>query len=135
MRRILIVTVALAAAVIAAPSTALANHHACPQLTSTSAGGVDVSRKSCSPVYVPYPVGGPKSPLPSGANLGSGLPLPAIRTPYPDLAPGEGTNPPDVLGCYGPDLGAATRTTVQPLLGTPTNGDPPDPYVCPPSRG
>jgi hypothetical protein len=132
MRLTLSVFAAMAIAVVVAPGTALANHHACPQVTTATTGGADVSRKDCSPVYVPYPVGGPKSPLPSGAYQSTGLPLPAVQTPYPDLSPSDDNNPPDVLGCYGPDLGGPTRTIVQPLLGTPQNSDPADPYVCPP---
>lgn len=132
MRLTLSLMATLVAAVIVVPSTALANHHACPQVTTTTAGGVDVARKDCSPVYVPYPIGGPKSPLPSGAYQSTGLPLPAAQTPYPDLSPGDDNNPPDVLGCYGPDLGGPTRTIVQPLLGTSQNSDAGDPYVCPP---
>lgn len=132
MRLTLALAAALVAAVCALPSSALANHHACPQVTTTAVGGVDVARKDCTPFYVPYPVGGPKSPLPSGAYQSTGLPLPVLSTPYPDLSPESDDNPPDVLGCLGPDLSGPRKQIYQPILGTSQNSDGTDPYVCPP---
>lgn len=112
------------------PSAALANHHACPQLT-TSGNNVDVSRKDCLPVYAPYPVGGPKSPLPAGANTKAPVPLPSIQTPYPKFQPLPGQEaPPDPLGCQGPDLSGINKGVVAPVLGRPRNSDPADPYNC-----
>ena len=42
---------------------------------------INVARKTCAPTYVPYPIGGPKSPLVSGANQTVPLYLPGIQTP------------------------------------------------------
>jgi len=120
-----------------APVTARANHHACPQVTTSSSGNAEIARKDCSPVYVPYPVGGPKSPLPAGANRNTGAPLPAAQTPRPpDLSksiPGQ-ENPPDSLGCAGPDLSPVRTQVLQPALGQPNNSDPADPYNCKPYK-
>src|ERR1700761_2342152 len=71
MRRIAVLAAALVALAVL-PGKALANHHACPQITIVpSAAGdvVNVARKDCSPAYAVYPVGGPKSPLPPGARF------------------------------------------------------------------
>ena len=77
----------LAGTVLLAPAPARANHHACPQVTTIPhADGtttINVARKNCAPTYVPYPIGGPKSPLISGANLTVPLYLPGIQTPLP----------------------------------------------------
>lgn len=134
MRKIVAAMVAFAA--LAAPGLAAANHHACPQVT-TGGQNVDVSRKDCSPVYVPYPLGGPKSPLPAGANQNVPLPtsrlgsLPPLQTPYPMTRPLPGQNsPPDPLGCYGPDLSFVNKGILAPTLGKPRNSDPADPYNC-----
>lgn len=131
MKRIVGILVVLA--VLLAPSMALANHHACPQVT-TGGKNVDVSRKDCSPVYVPYPVGGPKSPLPAGANQNVPLPtstlgsLPPLQTPVPNTAGNQ--NPPDPAGCAGPDLSFVNKGILAPTLGKPRNSDPADPYNC-----
>jgi hypothetical protein len=152
MRRIAVLAAALTALAVL-PGRALANHHACPQVTITQ-GDVNVARKDCSPVYVPYPVGGPKSPLPPGANIvlppvvagcqsqgignggitcpaGSLVYIPTITTPYPPFAPlpGQGS-PSDPLGCYGPDLSFVQKLYLTPILGQPRGSDPADPYNC-----
>ena len=136
MRKI-VVSAIIATACLIGPAAASANHHACPQVTTSSGGNAEVARKDCSPVYVPYPVGGPKSPLPSGANQNTGLPLPAAQTPTPpnlsESIPGQ-QSPPDSLGCAGPDLSPIRKETLQPTLGTPTNSDPADPYNCAPYK-
>lgn len=135
VRKIVAAMVAFAA--LAAPGLAAANHHACPQVT-TGGQNVDVSRKDCSPVYVPYPLGGPKSPLPAGANQNVPLPtsrlgsLPPLQTPYPMTRPLPGQNsPPDPLGCYGPDLSFVNKGILVPTLGKPRNSDPADPLLRP----
>lgn len=136
MRRALISVVVTIGALGAFPVAALANHHACPQVT-TGGRNVDVSRKDCSPVYVPYPIGGPKSPLPAGANQNVPLPtkqlasLPPLQTPYPQTQPLPGQNsPPDPLGCAGPDLSFVNKGILARVLGKPRNSDPADPYNC-----
>jgi hypothetical protein len=95
-------SVLVAGALLLVPSAAQANHHACPQVTITpNADGtstINVARKNCAPTYVPYPIGGPKSPLISGANQ---------TVPLNDA---------------GPDL-----SCLRPNRGTPQGGDPPIP--------
>jgi hypothetical protein len=118
------------AAVALLPAAASANHHACPVVTTTpNANGtttVNVARKNCAPTYVPYPIGGPKSPLVSGANQTIPIYLPGIQTPQlPDLGQwGDIITPAysDPLNDAGPDL-----SCVRPNLGTPTGGDKPIP--------
>ena len=127
-RRALAAASITAALAFAAPASA--NHHACPQVTTTPhADGtttVNVARTNCAPTYVPYPVGGPKSPLISGANQTVPLYLPGIQTPRaPDLGQwGDIITPPysDPLNDAGPDL-----SCVKPDLGRPVGGDPPIP--------
>jgi hypothetical protein len=80
-------SVLVAGALLLVPSAAQANHHACPQVTIAPNGDgtstINVARKNCAPTYVPYPIGGPKSPLISGANQTVPLYLPGIQTPTP----------------------------------------------------
>jgi hypothetical protein len=120
----------VAGALFLAPEAAQANHHACPQVTTIPNGDgtttINVARKNCAPTYVPYPIGGPKSPLISGANQTVPLYLPGIQTPLlPDLGQwGDIVTPPysDPLNDAGPDL-----SCLKPNLGTPQGGDPPIP--------
>lgn len=132
------IVAALATCALVVPATASANHHACPQLTTTPTGAanqstnIDVSRKDCSPFYVPYPIGGPKSPLPPGANYTIPFALPAgqINTANLLAAVGVKAGPDDqafdLLGSVGPDF-----SQIRPNLGTPQDSDPANPY--PPS--
>ena len=57
----------VAGALLLVPGSAQANHHACPQVTTIpnedGTTTINVARKNCAPTYVPYPIGGPKSPL------------------------------------------------------------------------
>ncbi len=64
MRRIIGASVLALACLV--PAAAAATHHACPQVTFTPKGNINVARKDCLLVYAPYPVGGPKSPCPPG---------------------------------------------------------------------
>lgn len=134
MRRTAVAVSLVAACALAVPMSASANHHACPQVNTSNSGDLNLTRKDCSPVYVPYPVGGPSSPLPAGANQQTGLPLPALQTPTPpDLSntiPGQ-QNPPDPLGCAGPSF-APVRQSLQGALGNPQGSSPSDPYNCSP---
>ncbi|MDA0172932.1 hypothetical protein OJ998_27775 [Solirubrobacter taibaiensis] len=122
--------IVIAGALLLVPGQARANHHACPQVTVTpNANGtstINVARKNCAPTYVPYPIGGPKSPLISGVNQTVPLYLPGIQTPLvPDLGQwGDIITPPysDPLNDAGPDL-----SCLKPNLGTPQGGDPPIP--------
>jgi hypothetical protein len=125
-----VVAPALIAGSLLVPAAAQANHHACPQITTIpNANGtttINVARKNCAPTYVPYPLGGPKSPLISGANQTVPLYLPGIQTPrLPDLgAWGDIVTPAysDPLNDAGPDL-----SCLKPNLGKPSGGDPPIP--------
>jgi hypothetical protein len=129
-RRLVVPAIAAAAAFAAVPSVAQANHHACPQITTIpNANGtttINVARKNCAPTYVPYPIGGPKSPVVTGANQTIPIHLPGIQTPLlPDLGRwGDITTPAfsDPLNDAGPDL-----SCVRPDLGRPVGGDPPIP--------
>jgi hypothetical protein len=120
----------LAGALLCVPGTAHANHHACPQVTTIpnpdGTTTINVARKNCAPTYVPYPIGGPKSPLISGTNQKVPLYLPGIQTPLlPDLGQwGDIITPPfsDPLNDAGPDL-----SCLRPNLGQPQGGDPPIP--------
>jgi len=120
----------VAGTLLLAPGSAQANHHACPQVTtipnSDGTTTINVARKNCAPTYVPYPIGGPKSPLVSGANQTVPLYLPGIQTPLPpDLGQwGDIITPAysDPLNDAGPDL-----SCLRPNLGQPTGGDPPIP--------
>lgn len=130
MPRYMLVLAAAIAAAALVPATASANHHACPQITTTpNADGtttINVARKNCAPTYVPYPIGGPKSPVISGANQTIPIYLPGIQTPLlPDLGRwGDIITPAysDPLNDAGPDL-----SCVKPDLGRPQGGDPPIP--------
>src|SRR5262245_29453684 len=116
--------------VLAAAGPAQANHHACPVVSTQPNGDgtttVNVARKNCAPTYVPYPIGGPKSPLISGANQTLPIYLPALSTPQPpDLGQwGDIITPAysDPLNDAGPDL-----SCLRPNLGKPQGGDPPIP--------
>src|ERR1700754_5079758 len=120
----------VAGALLLAPGSAQANHHACPQVTIIPNGDgtstINVARKNCAPTYVPYPIGGPKSPLITGANQTVPIYLPGLQTPTPpDLGQwGDILTPAysDPLNDAGPDL-----SCLRPNLGTPQGGDPPIP--------
>ena len=120
----------VAGALLLVPGQAQANHHACPQVTITpnddGTSTINVARKNCAPTYVPYPIGGPKSPIITGVNQTVPLYLPGIQTPLvPDLGQwGDIITPPysDPLNDAGPDL-----SCLRPNLGTPQGGDPPIP--------
>ena len=120
----------VAGALLLVPGQAQANHHACPQVTITpnddGTSTINVARKNCAPTYVPYPIGGRKSPIITGANQTVPLYLPGIQTPLvPDLGQwGDIITPPysDPLNDAGPDL-----SCLRPNLGTPQGGDPPIP--------
>ncbi len=122
--------VLITGALLCAPGAAHANHHACPQVTTIpnpdGTTTINVARKNCAPTYVPYPIGGPKSPLVSGANQTVPLYLPGIQTPLlPDLGQwGDILTPAfsDPLNDAGPDL-----SCLRPNLGQPQGGDPPIP--------
>jgi len=102
----------VAGALLLVPGQAQANHHACPQVTITpnddGTSTINVARKNCAPTYVPYPIGGPKSPVITGVNQTVPLYLPGIQTPLvPDLGQwGDIITPPysDPLNDAGPDL-------------------------------
>lgn len=124
MRRLLIGGTLLAA--LAWPAGASANHHACPVATSQN-GQVVVQRYNCVDVLVPYPVGGPKSPAPCGANVSDPLPAslqPNFSTPIPPNLAGDYGDviQLDPLAPYGPDL-----SMLRPNLGPcpPTGTGPP----------
>ena len=120
----------VAGALLLVPATARANHHACPQVTTIpnpdGTTTINVARKNCAPTYVPYPIGGPKSPLVSGANQTVPIYLPGLQTPLPpDLGQwGDIITPAysDPLNDAGPDL-----SCLRPDLGRPQGGDPPIP--------
>lgn len=130
MKRSALAAAAVTVGLLAVADPAQANHHACPVISTIPNGNgtttVNVARKNCAPTYVPYPIGGPKSPLISGANQTLPIYLPALSTPQlPDLGQwGDITTPAysDPLNDAGPDL-----SCVKPNLGTPTGGDPPIP--------
>jgi hypothetical protein len=130
MKRFALAAAAASVGVLAAAVPAHANHHACPVVSTIPNGDgtttVNVARKNCAPTYVPYPIGGPKSPLISGANQTLPIYLPALSTPQPpDLGQwGDILTPAysDPLNDAGPDL-----SCVRPNLGRPSGGDPPIP--------
>jgi hypothetical protein len=130
MKRFALAATAVSIGVLVAAVPAHANHHACPVVStipnSDGTTTVNVARKNCAPTYVPYPIGGPKSPLISGANQTLPIYLPAMSTPQPpDLGQwGDIITPAysDPLNDAGPDL-----SCVKPNLGRPQGGDPPIP--------
>ena len=94
-------------------------------ITTYANGTVNVDRKDCAPIFVPYPIGGPKSALPPGANLTLPIPIPhpELKTPSPeDLGIGEQSLLfLDPLSDSGPDFAC-----LRPNLGNPDNSDPPN---------
>jgi hypothetical protein len=130
LRRFTSSAVLVAGMLLLVPGPARANHHTCPQVTvKPNADGtstINVARRNCTPTYVPYPIGGPKSPLISGVSQTVPIYLPHLQTPaLPDLGQwGDILTPAysDPLNDAGPDL-----SCLKPNLGTPQGGDPPIP--------
>ena len=69
VRRPLLVAAAVTAAATVAAPAAQANHHACPVLRVKDGDTLSWSRNNCLNQHALYPIGGPKSPLPSGAAI------------------------------------------------------------------
>ena len=69
VRRPLLVAAAVTAAAAVAAPGARANHHACPVLRVKDGDTLSWSRNNCLNQHALYPIGGPKSPLPSGAAI------------------------------------------------------------------
>ena len=128
VRRPLLVAAAVTAAAAVAAPAAQANHHACPVLRVKDGDTLSWSRNNCLNQHALYPIGGPKSPLPSGAAIPiADIPgdVMLVTPELPNLgAQGDLFPAMDPLNDYGPSFAC-----IRPNLGSdPDNpGDPPTP--------